>query len=118
MTIGSRDGYSIEISDWKPRSTGNGTVRGYCSVTVPQLGLKIFGVSIHRRDAREWTGMPERALLDASQHWRTDHAGRLMSEPTLAFFDRRARDAFSTAVLAALRRRHPHALSDSEGAAP
>jgi hypothetical protein len=53
----------------------------------------------------------------SSQHWRTDYAGRLMSEPTAQFFDKRARDAFSLAVIQALKRRHPRVFDDA-GAAP
>jgi hypothetical protein len=98
----------IRVRSW--RAVRRGALRGYADVELPSLGLVLCSVAVFvgsTGNAR--ASLPGKPKLDREGRQRREN-GRPVFEP-VAFWQRRAiGDAFSAAVISALRTRDPRAL--------
>jgi len=87
------------------------TLRGFARVTLPELGLIVHDVAIHLREAKAWASPPSRPMLGRDGTQLRDAAGKPQFAPTIGFTSRGDQDAFSQAVLDAVRAARPEALA-------
>jgi hypothetical protein len=78
------------------------SLRGFVSIEVPRLHLKINDLTVNEAGATRWIGMPARALIGPDGALLRDHRGKIVYAPVLAFTDATARDDFSARVIAEL----------------
>ena len=82
---------------------------------VPTYGLRIFEVSVYRRNNSRWAMPPAIAQLDRTGRNLSRGAdGRPMFGPALTFFDADTRRSFSDNVVSALLAQDPTAFDCSE----
>jgi hypothetical protein len=105
---------TVQVESFTPRRSN--TLRGFVSVTVPELRLKIFDLTVHEKNAARWIGMPGRAQITRDGRLRKDENGKTLYTPTLEFTDRATRDAFSARVIQSLLEFAPAAFDDEEAA--
>lgn len=103
---------AVTCIEWKPRSKN--TLRGFASVEIPALHLRIYDVAIHiHPGGTRWAALPAKPQID-----RTGAAiqrdGKIQYSPVLAFTDRKTADAFGNAVIAALLKFAPDSLDHNE----
>ena len=106
---------TVQVESFTPRRSN--TLRGFVSVTVPELHLKIFDLTVHEKNESRWVGMPCKAQVARDGTLRKDEHGKTLYTPTLEFTDRATRDAFSARVIQSLLEFAPAAFDDGEGAA-
>ena len=75
------------------------SLRGFVSVEVPRLHLKINDLTVNEAGASRWIGMPARALIRPDGELLRDHRGKIVYAPVLAFTDARCADDFSKRVI-------------------
>ena len=98
---------SVVCTDWRPLHKN--TLCGFALIHITELGLKIHDVAIHQKSDRMWAALPARPWIrDGSVV--TDEAGKVQYSPLFEFTRLKVRDAFSAAVVRAVRERFPHAL--------
>lgn len=91
------------------------TLRGFCVVSVPAYGLRLYEVSVYAQNRSRWAMPPAIAQLDRTGRNLSRGAnGRPMFGPALAFLDANTRRAFSDSVVAALLAQDPSAFDCSE----
>lgn len=79
------------------------TLRGFCTVIVPQLGLRIYDVSVYEQNRSRWAMPPAKAALDhTARNLKRGADGRPFFTPALAFTDPNTSRAFSQRVVNAL----------------
>jgi hypothetical protein len=81
----------ITINNFKPHQSG--ALRGFLDVALAS-GMSIRGLVLFEKDGNRWTKFPPRRWLDKQGEWH--------EEPIIAIEDRDRKQAFDTAVLAAL----------------
>ena len=87
------------------------TLRGFCTVIVPEFGLRIYDVSVYEQSAKRWAMPPAKAALDhTARNLRRGADGRPFFTPALAFLDPNVRRAFSDNVVDALLTQYPAAF--------
>jgi DNA-binding cell septation regulator SpoVG len=87
---------------------GKGSLIALATVRLP-IGLTIIDCPVFTGERGPWVALPSRPSLDRDGRQRV--AGdRKQYEPVLAWPSRDVADAFSAAVLALIRERHPGAL--------
>lgn len=87
------------------------TLRGFCVVSVPELGTRIYDVSVYQQNNSRWAMPPAKAQLDRTARNLSRSAdGRPIFMPALAFLDAGTRRAFSESVVTALLATHPTAF--------
>lgn len=88
------------------------TLIGFAVVTITELKLTIRDVAIHQKGDARWAQLPAKAQLKHGALIK-DAAGKTRYAPVTEFTTRRVRDAFSAAVIAALREHTPHAFDEA-----
>ena len=97
---------SVRVTRFK--TVVRGQLRGFAGVTWDAAGLRFKEVSA---DGKGWCGLPAvPVIVSAGRHHVI--AGRKQYRPVLKWRDRARSEAFSEHVIAALLRKHPHALDD------
>ena len=99
----------VLVDDFRPIERN--TLRGFARVTLPELGLIVHDVAIHVREAKAWASPPSRPMLGRDGTQLRDPAGKVQFAPTISFTSRGDQDAFSQAVLDAVRAARPEALA-------
>ena len=79
------------------------TLRGFCDLALPTVGLKINGATLHEKNGSRWITMPARPF---------EKDGATVWAPIVEFDSKEARLAFQTAVLEAI---DAGALAEAEG---
>lgn len=92
------------------------TLHGFCSITIPELHLRIHDLTVHAKNESRWVGLPARPQIDRSGTARRDDRGKVAYFPVLEFTDRATRTAFSERVIASLLEFAPAAFSEEEAA--
>ena len=91
------------------------TLRGFCVVSVPAYGLRLYEVSVYAQNNSRWAMPPAKAQLDyTGRNLNRGANGPPMFGPALAFLDANTRRAFSDSVVAALLARDPAAFNCGE----
>jgi hypothetical protein len=88
--------FSVEVEAFK--SLKSGSLHGFCDVTIPELKLKIHGLTVHESHGRTWVGLLGKPMIDKDGRGLRDDRGKPQYSPVLKFLDRNVDDAFSARV--------------------
>jgi hypothetical protein len=92
----------IRASDWRPFLRN--TLVGFVKLTLEPSGLVLNECALHRKDDREWIGLPGKPQIDRDGQPRKDPAtGKLLYSPVVEIPDKQARDRFQRAAIGAVR---------------
>jgi hypothetical protein len=105
---------TVRVEAFTPRTSN--TLRGFCTVVIPELHLRIHDLSVHEKNESRWVGLPAKAQIGRDGSVRRDERGKTAYSPMMEFTDKKVRDAFSARVIAALLEFAPAAF-DQEAAA-
>jgi hypothetical protein len=105
---------SVKIEDFKPMRSN--TLRGFCTVVIPEVRLRVFDLTVHESHGRRWIGLPGRPQIDREGRVRRGDNGKPAYVPTLQFTDKAVSDAFSARAIEALLENFPDAFADADGA--
>jgi hypothetical protein len=102
--------FTVRVDAFKPLRSN--TLVGFCTVTIPELRLKIIDLSVHEKNESRWASLPAKAQIDRSGNVRRDDRGKVAYTPVLEFSDKATRTAFSDRVIASLPEFAPAAFDD------
>ncbi len=92
---------AIVATDWRA-AENSGSLRGYVELHLPS-GLVLRDCTFHQQGERQWIGLPGKAQIDAEGRQRIDPAtGKRLYRPVVEIPDRRDRERFQEAALAAV----------------
>ena len=91
---------TVNCLSFKPHRSG--TLRGFASVHVPRLRMRIHGIVLHEKDGRRWAQLPAQVLLRDGQILRSDDGKPRYSEPLIEFDFADIGFAFSDAIVQAV----------------
>jgi hypothetical protein len=103
---------SVIVEGFTPRHSN--TLRGFVTVLVPELHLRIYDIGIHTKGESRWCGMPAKPQIQRDGTVRKGENGKTLYTPVLEFTDKETRDAFSHRVIAALLEFAPSAFEAEE----
>jgi hypothetical protein len=103
--------FSIECEEFKP--VVRNTLRGFATIKVPDIRMRVKDVAIHVKNGSQWAALPAKPQIRDGQVITKD--GKAQYVPILEFTDRNTGDAFSRAVIDAVLRAHPQALGAANG---
>lgn len=83
---------AVEIT--KFRRFNKNTLRGFCNILIPGIGLEIRDATLHEKNGKKWVGLPSRPYQD--------EAGETKYVYIVKFVDREKSDQFEVAALKAL----------------
>ena len=91
----------IVASDFRPMQRN--TLQGFVTLTLEPSGIVLHDCAIHRKEGREWIGLPGRPQIDRDGQPRKDSAtGKQLYVAIVEIPDRDARERFQQAALAAV----------------
>lgn len=96
----------IALMTWKPFARN--TLRGFADVRVGK-SLVIREVAVHVSHGKAWASLPSKPVLKDGRA-TTDERGKVRYVPMMEWADKEARDAFSDAVVRAVRAQAPDAV--------
>jgi hypothetical protein len=105
---------SIRVEAFTPRVSN--TLRGFVTVVVPELHMKINDITVHQKNESRWIGLPGKPQIGRDGQVRKDERGKTLYTPVLEFIDSKTRDAFSHRVVEELLAHTPAAF-ETEAAA-
>jgi hypothetical protein len=100
----------VIVDAFTPRRSN--TLVGFCTVTIPELRLKIIDLTVHRKNRSRWVGLPGKAQISRDGTVRKDERGKTAYSPVLQFTDNATRAAFSKRVIASLLEFAPAAFDE------
>ena len=90
---------AVEIVAYKPMDRNS--LRGFVTVRIPALRLKIVDCTVNESNGRRWVGLPGKAQINRDgEVIKKD--GKAQYSPTCLFDSKEVADAFGAKVLAAL----------------
>jgi len=92
----------IAVSAWRPCMKN--TLQGLVTLTLRPSGVVLRCCSLHEKEGRRWIGLPVRRVLDPDGRHRVDNTGKKQYASVVEIPDRRARERFQEAALAAIQR--------------
>jgi len=95
---------SIECLDFRPLQKG--TLVGFATIRIAQMRLTIKDIAIHDKEGRQWAQLPAKPQIDR-EHRGIVKDGKLQYTTILQFDTKDVADAFSAAVLNAVKTRVP-----------
>jgi hypothetical protein len=91
----------IRASDW--RLMQRNSLQGFVSLTLEPIGIVLHDYTVHRKDNREWIGLPGKPQIDRDGQPRKDPTtGKQLYTPVVEIPDKAARERFQQAALAAV----------------
>jgi hypothetical protein len=108
------DKLTVQVEAFTPRRSN--TLVGFCTVTVPEMRLRIHDLTVHKKNGSRWIGLPGKPIIDRDGTVRRDDRGKVAYVPVLEFADKATRDAFSAKVIASLLEFAPAAFDDEDAA--
>jgi hypothetical protein len=94
------------------RSMERNTLWGFVTLTLEPSGLVLPDCTLHRKDGKEWIGLPGKPQIDTEGRRRRDPVTRKpLYTAVVEIVGREARERFQDAALAAV-----HRLLDTEAA--
>jgi hypothetical protein len=106
--------HAVVCTDFKPYRKN--TLVGFAQIHLPELRLTIRDVSIHQKGASRWAALPAKPQINKDGAAVRARDGKIQYTTVLELDDRKTRDAFSHAVIAAVLTVAPRAF-DEEAAA-
>jgi hypothetical protein len=103
---------SVIVEDFTPRHSN--TLRGFVTITIPELHLRVCDLTAHEKNGARWVGLPAKPQIGRDGTVRKGDNGKTLYTPVLEFTDKETRDAFSNKVIAALLEFAPAAFEDEE----
>ena len=103
---------SIECEEFKPFAKN--TLRGFATIKIPDIRLRIKDVALHRKGESQWAALPAKPQIKDGKAV-TNAEGKAQYVHILEFTDRATSDAFSRAVVDAVLKFNPRALELSGG---
>lgn len=100
----------LRLISWKAMTKGS--LRGFATVEISSIGLKIHDCVVHVSHGKAWAGLPNRPQIDKDGHHRRDTNRKPAYAPVIEWTSRERRDRFSEAVVRAVRRSHPDLFSE------
>jgi hypothetical protein len=100
----------VRLISWRPLTKGS--LRGFCTVEIQPLGLRIIDCPVLCSHGRAWCGLPGKLQVDSTGRQKTDTTGKPLYAAVLQWRSRELGDRFSAAVVSAIRRAHPGVLDD------
>jgi hypothetical protein len=88
----------IQILDYKPVD-GKGSLLGFVNILIEKTGMEINGCGHFRKENREWINLPSKEY--------TDKEGAKKYQPIVRYREKNHQDAFSRAVVEAIRKYAP-----------
>ena len=104
---GDRPPRRMRLISWRPVRSGK--LLGFASVELG-IGLRLFELPVFAGTNGPWAALPRKARLDREKRQRLGANGSPEFEPVAEWKDRASADAFSAAVISAIRAAHPDAL--------
>jgi hypothetical protein len=98
---------TLTVTDFKPLHRN--TLVGFATVHVKEMCITIRDVAIHQKGNSRWAQVPAKPQIDKAGHAIT-RDGKIQYAAILEFDNRAVRDAFSSAVIAALLDHAPDAF--------
>jgi hypothetical protein len=92
------------------------TLRGFTTIAIADLRLKIRDVAIHQKGEARWAQVPAKPQVKDGALVKDPNTGKIQYVPIMEFDSRAVRDAFSRVVIDALLEFAPAAFEDDEGA--
>jgi hypothetical protein len=105
---------SVIVEAFTPRHSN--TLRGFCSVLIPEMRLRIHDVAIHEKNDSRWAALPAKPQITRDGTVKRDERGKAAYATIIEFADRDTREAFSQRVIASLLEFAPSAFSVEEDA--
>jgi hypothetical protein len=99
---------TITCEAWRPLQKN--TLQGFVTITIAELALRVHDVAIHQKSSSAWAALPARPWVKGTEVVTGDD-GKIQYSAILEFASKEVRDAFSVAVIKAVRERYPDALS-------
>lgn len=97
----------VVVDNWRPLVRN--TLRGFATVQLPE-GLVLHDVAVHIRDGKTWALPSGRPMIGRDGAVLKDAAGKAQYTPTLTFVGRGDQEAFSAAIVDAVRASYPEAM--------
>jgi hypothetical protein len=105
---------TISCVDWRPLRKGS--LLGFAKVRVVEMDMTFIDVAVHVSHGKLWAAPPARPWVKDGQVV-TDDSHKVQYSAIVEFGRKETRDAFSAAVVDAVRRFDPRALGDAENVA-
>lgn len=99
--------FNISCSGFK--RVRKNTLRGFAVVRFDELKLVVSEIAVHESHDSKWAALPSRPWVADGRVIRGDD-GKIKYQPLFEFESREVRDAFSSAVVAAVERFDAHAF--------
>ncbi len=96
------------LDDWRPLVRN--TLRGFARVRLPER-IVLHDCAVHMREGKAWASPPGRPTVGRGGTQMRDATGKPSFTPAISFTSRADADAFSAAVIDAVRTKHPEALA-------
>jgi hypothetical protein len=106
--------HKLVCTDFKPYRKN--TLVGFAQIHLSELRLAIRDISIHQKGASRWAALPGKPQINKDGIIVKDRDGKIQYTAILELDDRKTRDAFSHAVIAAVLAVAPN-IFDGEAAA-
>ncbi len=100
---------TIECEEFKPFLKN--TLRGFATIKIAEMRLRIKDVAVHVKNGSRWAAMPAKPQIKDGAVVTKE--GKAQYQNILEFADRPTSDAFSEAVINAVLRANPRALEAS-----
>lgn len=100
---------TIECEEFKPLVRN--TLRGFATITIKEIRLRIKDVAMHVKNGSQWAALPAKPQIKNGSAV-VDASGKAQYTNILEFADRPTSDAFSRAVIDAVLKSNPNALVD------
>ena len=107
-----RPRFTVKVEDF--RRWRSNTLRGFCTVRIQEVRLRIIDLTVHQSHGRRWVSLPAKPQIDKDGVARRDDFGKIQYTTVIQFVGRDVADAFSNRVLEELLEVHPDAFSDPE----
>jgi hypothetical protein len=101
---------TVRVEAFTPRVAN--TLRGFATIAIPELHLRIHDLSVHEKGESRWCGLPAKPQIGRDGVVRKGEDGKTAYSPILEFTDKATRDAFSARVIAALLEFAPAAFEE------
>ena len=103
---------SIECEDFRPLARN--TLRGFATIKIAEVRLRIKDVGIHVKNGLQWAALPAKPQVKDGKIV-TNAGGKAEYVHILEFADRATGAAFSRAVVDAVLKFNPRALEATHG---
>jgi hypothetical protein len=102
--------HTIICADFKPYRKN--TLIGFATIRIAEMKLTVHDVAIHEKGSSRWAQFPAKPQIDRNGVAIKDRAGKIQYVAILELDDRKTRDAFSHAVIAAVLAVAPRAFDE------